>query len=400
MLVQRSPDGPRAIRAAKEQFDASPVDRLIFIARRAYDALEFGTVARFCHVYSVAERPASRVARKDRDGRNLKTRTREMKPKVVTFKKKGSPRPQREAPASLVRKIELILELARSGHLQLDGQAERHGVSDRTLVRDLQQLRAIGEAEGFVITDRDANGIVRLEFTKRPVSATDGQRGFRTLLAELFRALGPPVSGFAEGLAAPEGISFLRFSMPELVDGSAVAATLGALYSAWENFARVRFRFHGKEREVEPYTVIVRAGRYYLVGFEVTGSHDWRTFALDRVQGQVTRCGTFKPRTPPADMLSTDAIGWIRVQRNVRTVDVTFSKALAQTATSRKWQAAQETIENSDGTATLRFTVDDVDEVIRWAMSYGCEAWVSAPPDAVARASEIADAIVARYYME
>lgn len=320
-----------------------------------------------------------------------------MKPKVVTFKKKDEPRPQREAPASLVRKIELILELARTGHLQLQGQAERHGVSDRTIVRDLQQLRAIGEAEGFVITDRDANGVVKLEFQKRPVAAVDGQRGFRTLLAELFRALGPPVSGFAEGLAAPEGASFLRFSMPELVDGTAVAATLSALYSAWENFARVRFRFHGKEREVEPYAVIVRAGRYYLVGFEVTGSHDWRTFALDRVQGQVTRCGKFKPRTPPADMVSTDAIGWMHVQRNVRQIDVTFSKALAQTATSRKWQAAQETIENPDGTATLRLTVDDVDEVIRWAMSYGGEAWISAPPEVVARAREIAKVIVARY---
>ena len=76
---------------------------------------------------------------------------------------------------------------------------------------------------------------------------------------------------------------------------------------------------------------------------------------------------------------------------------MTFSKALAETATSRKWQAAQETINNRDGTATLRLTVDDIDEVIRWAMSYGGEAWISAPPDAVTRAKEIADAIVARY---
>jgi predicted DNA-binding transcriptional regulator YafY len=320
-----------------------------------------------------------------------------MKPKVVSFEKKGEARPQREAPTSLVRKIELILELARAGYVQLQGQAERRGVSERTLGRDLQQLRAIGEAEGFIITERDANGVVKLEFQRRPVSVAEGQRGFRSLLGELFRALGKPVSGFTEGLAGGEGSSFLRFAMPELVDGTAVASTLNALYSAWESFARVRFRYHGKERDVEPYAVIMRAGRYYLVGFEVKGSGDWRNFALDRIQGHVTRCATFKPKAPPPEMLSTDAIGWIRSHKNVRQVDVTFSRDLAQTAASRKWQMAQEAIKNPDGTVTLRLTVDDADEVIRWAMSYGGEAWISAPPDAVSRAHELADAITVRY---
>jgi hypothetical protein len=39
-----------------------------------------------------------------------------------------------------------------------------------------------------------------------------------------------------------------------------------------------------------------------------------------------------------------------------------------------------------DGTVTIAFVVDDVDEVIRWALGYGGEDWISGPPAVVDRA--------------
>ena len=128
---------------------------------------------------TLAKCDAIRVARKDRSGQRLNTIIM-AKPQGRTFNKNDKPRPQREAPASLVRKIELILELAARAAISnsMEQQADRHGVSNRTLTCAIcRSYATIGEAEGFVITDRNANGIERLESKKRSVSTGDGQRG-------------------------------------------------------------------------------------------------------------------------------------------------------------------------------------------------------------------------------
>jgi hypothetical protein len=46
---------------------------------------------------------------------------------------------------------------------------------------------------------------------------------------------------------------------------------------------------------------------------------------------------------------------------------------------------------------TISLTVDDVDEVIRWALSYGDDAWISAPPAAVAKAKGLVQRVRQRY---
>ena len=46
---------------------------------------------------------------------------------------------------------------------------------------------------------------------------------------------------------------------------------------------------------------------------------------------------------------------------------------------------------------TLSFVVDDIDEVIGWALGFGGEAWVSASPGAVARARETVERLRLRY---
>jgi predicted DNA-binding transcriptional regulator YafY len=99
----------------------------------------------------------------------------------------------------------------------------------------------------------------------------------------------------------------------------------------------------------------------------------------------------------PAKYLSHDAIGFFKGDGEPKTVDVTFSKELAPSAVSRKWQQAQKVRKNADGSATISLVVDDVDEVIRWALGFGDAAWVSAPPAAVSRARSIAEHICLRY---
>ncbi|MFY9630650.1 MAG: WYL domain-containing protein, partial [Candidatus Cybelea sp.] len=72
-------------------------------------------------------------------------------------------------------------------------------------------------------------------------------------------------------------------------------------------------------------------------------------------------------------------------------------KDLALAASSRRWQAAQKLHLNDDGTATISLTVDDVDEVVRWALGFGDEAWISSPPAVVMRAKETLAQMRRRY---
>lgn len=304
-----------------------------------------------------------------------------------------------EPAEATARKIAILVELIRTGKVSLAKVERTYGVSDRQLTRDLQELRAIGELQGFNISRRDARGCVSLAaFAKRPGGIVAAENSARTLIVEVFKAFGEPLHRFAEGIE--DGVesgeqSFVRVIMPQLVEDSAAAALLQQLQSAWQDRARVRFKYGEKEREVEPAAVLVRSGRYYLLGRQVSPA-GWRVFSLDEIDGAVKRCGTFTPTTPPAEYLSNDTIGFIKSGKKQR-IAVTVSKRFAHTATSRCWQQAQTVTRNADGTATITFEVGDPDEVIRWALGYGEEAWITAPPAAKTRAKQILKSIVAHY---
>lgn len=80
----------------------------------------------------------------------------------VNMNTMGKPRaPGLPAPA-VRRKISLLLWLVRQRRVALGELREAFAVSERTVLRDLQELRAIGQAEGFAIGERDGAGMVSL----------------------------------------------------------------------------------------------------------------------------------------------------------------------------------------------------------------------------------------------
>ncbi|HTU82314.1 MAG TPA: WYL domain-containing protein, partial [Candidatus Acidoferrales bacterium] len=240
-------------------------------------------------------------------------------------------------------------------------------------------------------------------FKAKPSGLIAGEKRVRALMAELLKSYGEPMRELAEALPASDagdadGASFVHFVQPQLIDGSAVREVFDALYAAWQNDARVEFAYKNQQRRVEPAAAVVRSGRYYLVGRDVEKGRDgWRTFAMDLIGPPIRRVGTFARKPAPAKYLSTDTIGFFKGDGQRRTVAVTFSKALAASAASRKWQDAQKIRTNPDGTITISFDVDDAGEVVRWALGFGDEAWVSAPPAVVESARELLDRIRRRY---
>lgn len=312
----------------------------------------------------------------------------------------GKPRKSGKPTAATVRKIGILLDLVRNRRISLRACEHTYSASERTLLRDLQELRNIGETAGFRISDREHGDTFSLsEFKARPAGLLAGEKRLRSLLAELFKAFGEPVQHLAEGLDDAGGAgSFLHLVQPQLMDGSAVAKIYRDLEAAWQSGARVEFRYKDQTRTVEPAAAVVRAGRYYLVARDVAkGRSGWRNFSMDVIEGPIRRKGTFQRQPAPAKYLSTDTIGFFKGDGPEQTVDVTFSKALSPSAISRIWQQAQQVRKNRDGTVTIAFVVDDVDEVIRWAFGYGDEAWISAPPAVVVRARALLARVKKRY---
>lgn len=303
-----------------------------------------------------------------------------------------------EPAASTARKIEIIIELIRARRVSIVGIQRRFRISERQATRDLQELRAVGSDLGFEIGRRNSQGNVELgAFHGRSEKFDGAEQSLQSAIAQIFKAFGEPLRGLVSAEhGRAEQASFLQFVMPKLSRGSDIATLLAALGDAWEAHARVGFIYHDVEREVEPAACVVRSGRYYLVGRQLGGKAGWRVFSLDEIVGAVHRCGTFVPKQPPEEYLSGDTVGWIKTGKQYR-VEVMVAPRLANTAVSRLWQSAQQVRHNVDGTVTLTFTVGDPDEVIRWSLGFGDEAWISGPSTVVKRAREVVAAISERY---
>lgn len=82
-------------------------------------------------------------------------------------------------------------------------------------------------------------------------------------------------------------------------------ALLTDVAAACRDQRRLRLRYPGRDgvttRNVEPHRLVHTTRRWYLVAWD-TDREDWRTFRLDRIQGQLGPPGArFTPRQPPAD---------------------------------------------------------------------------------------------------
>jgi predicted DNA-binding transcriptional regulator YafY len=86
----------------------------------------------------------------------------------------GQARPKDDPSEAAVRKIGLLVELLRGNRIRVADYLAEHGRNERTLQRDLAQLRAIGRDAGFSISPIK-NGEFRLTgFDRRPRDLADG----------------------------------------------------------------------------------------------------------------------------------------------------------------------------------------------------------------------------------
>lgn len=199
------------------------------------------------------------------------------------------------------------------------------GVTDRSVRRDVERLRALGYP---VQAAAGVGGGYRLGAGARlPPLLLDDAEAIATAVS-LRLAAGGTVAGAGE--AALRALTKLDQVMPprlraevravhgatETLAGPRAeidAELLVTLARACRDAVRVRFRYAGRageerERTVEPVRMVATNWRWYLMAWDVDRD-DWRTFRLDRMHDVVATTWHFRSRDHP------DPAGY--VQRSV-----------------------------------------------------------------------------------
>ncbi len=190
--------------------------------------------------------------------------------------------------------------------------AERLGVTPRTVRRDVDRLRLLG----YTITAvRGPDGGYRLAAgTELPPLLFDDDQAVAIAVALQTAAS----TGVDLGDAAEQALAAVRQLMPSRlrhrVDGvqfdSPIApeqvdpAALQAVSSSIRRERVLRFDYgvesegYGLPRKVEPHGLVSRAGRWYLVAWDLEKT-DWRLFRLDRLTPKSPEGAPFAPREIP-----------------------------------------------------------------------------------------------------
>ena len=185
--------------------------------------------------------------------------------------------------------------------------AQRLGVSERTVRRDVDRLRELGYPVQAI---RGPEGGYRLAAgSALPPLLFDDEQA--VALAVALRIAVGTGAGIEEAAARAlttvrqvlptrlrHRVDALEISAVEPADPQADTDVLLALSAAVRAREEVRFDYRTEPRRVQPHHLVVRSGRWYLVGWDPDRA-DWRTYRADRMALRVPNGPRFTPREVP-----------------------------------------------------------------------------------------------------
>ena len=218
--------------------------------------------------------------------------------------------------ARLLRLLSILQSPGLHGGPEL---AARRGISTRSLRDDVATLRELGypvharpgSSGGYtlgagialppLLLDDDEAVAVAVGLGLATTAAIEGiEEASVIALAKLTRVLPSRLRHRVDVLASSTEFAHRP---PEPV----ASATLQTIAECCRSGIGLRFDYASRSssvpqrREVEPYRLVHRAGRWYLVGWD-TVRRDWRTFRVDRMTLRVPNGPRFRPRPTPADL--------------------------------------------------------------------------------------------------
>jgi predicted DNA-binding transcriptional regulator YafY len=280
--------------------------------------------------------------------------------------------------------------------------ADELGVTDRSIRRDAERLRALGYP--VRATSGVGGGYQLGAGARMPPLLLDDDEAIATALS-LRLASGGTVSGTAE--AALSAFAKLDQVMPPrlreqvhaihgatdtlIATGAPIHAdVLVTLARACRDLVRVRFQYPSRdgadrERTVEPVRMVTTGRRWYLMAHDVD-RNDWRTFRLDRMRDVVATTWRFRPREHP------DPVDHVR--RSVTTVPYRWVARVRFRAPAqhvRDLVPVTVGLVHDEGThCVLEVGGDDLDWIAAHVARLGLPAEVLEPPELREAAARLA----------
>jgi predicted DNA-binding transcriptional regulator YafY len=291
-------------------------------------------------------------------------------------------------------------EIARGSFPNARELAERYeGVSARTIKRDIEWLRDFHNAP--IAYHRGRRGYYYAEASWRlPVLQMGESELFAMTVAEevLKQYRNTPLyhrlAGLFEKLEAhlpgtvsidphwiPERASVLHFPTPQISTEvwEAVFASLRSNRSIYITYSTPQHEGY-VERLVSPYHAIANRGEWYAICFDET-KQAMRIFALSRIgSASVTEHRYEIPEDFSVEQFADEHFGVYHDTSEYR-VELWVASHIAPYIREREWHETQEITEHGDGSLTLRFRSNQLDEVRYWLLSWGAGVVARKPPE-------------------
>ena len=137
-----------------------------------------------------------------------------------------------------------------------------------------------------------------------------------------------------------------------------------------------------QSRTVEPWHLACVSGQWYLLGYDRSRKAR-RLFVLARMR-RVSRTthnlSNPKPAGPEIERLFRNSFQiWQSENAELEQIVLRFSGRAAQLVRERNWHSSQQIQELADGNIELSFTLNSLEEIMPWILSWGKACEVVSP---------------------
>lgn len=293
---------------------------------------------------------------------------------------------------TMIRLCEIQKYLVENGQTSLSALAAHFEMSERTIMRDIAQLNQ-PPIEAQVKFDKNLGGYrCQNPASLTTLPLTDDELHALLLMRSLSETLGETPVGLSVRSALRKIQAVLPESMQRLIDHSyqgvacfieplptepiETRSYLRPLLLAIEYRQCANFTYTSPsakqptQREVDPYLLFFRYGRWYLRAHCHLRQHE-RDFALGRMADL-----RIDPRhyaftaPPPGEIEAQIARRFSSVEGKSYLVKIRFDADTARRVAERTWHDTQQIDMQSDGSCILSMTVEGLSSVTGWIMSY------------------------------